>query len=61
MNEMINNRNGPDSRSERIDLFSILLESHQKGELKEDELLGNMFMFLIAGHEVIESLLHSSA
>ena len=58
---MIENRNGPDDKSERIDLFSILLESHENGELKKDELLGNMFMFLIAGHEVIQSLLHRSA
>jgi hypothetical protein len=60
MTEMIENRKG-EKKHDRIDLFSILLDAHESGETEftKEELLGNMFMFLVAGHEV--SLFSSSS
>lgn len=42
---------------ERYDLFSALLRANEfstkdEGKLSESELLGNIFIFLLAGHEV---------
>ena len=60
MTEMIENRKG-ERKHDRIDLFSILLEAYESGETEftKKELLSNMFIFLIAGHEV--SLFSSSS
>lgn len=57
LNEMIDSRRNPSVSSasdvlEKDDLFSQLLDAHEEGEqLTTEELLGNIFIFLIAGHE----------
>ncbi|KAK7457058.1 hypothetical protein VKT23_010360 [Stygiomarasmius scandens] len=57
MMEMITNRRNAEKKEERYDLFSSLLDANDEespdGEAKltERELIGNIFIFLIAGHE----------
>ncbi|KAG9099705.1 hypothetical protein FS749_000633 [Ceratobasidium sp. UAMH 11750] len=58
LHEMIRSRRGqPDERStvettEKYDLFSQLLGAHDADDkLTTEELIGNIFIFLIAGHE----------
>lgn len=46
-----------DLSEERHDLFTALLKVNEvstkdEGKLAEEELLGNIFIFLLAGHEV---------
>ncbi|KAH6912979.1 cytochrome P450 [Coprinopsis sp. MPI-PUGE-AT-0042] len=55
LKEMLNDRMSSPN-TERNDLFSILLASASSGDAKDenltgDEVLGNIFIFLIAGHE----------
>ncbi|GJJ12852.1 hypothetical protein Clacol_007097 [Clathrus columnatus] len=55
MKEMIEKRRG-DLEEERYDLFNMLLKMNEEntaeqGTLAEDELLGNIFIFLFAGYE----------
>lgn len=54
---MIDARKGVEKKEERYDLFSSLLdandgESDGTAKLSDDELMGNIFIYLIAGHEV---------
>ncbi|PCH40910.1 cytochrome P450 [Wolfiporia cocos MD-104 SS10] len=54
MFEMIEARRNAEKREERYDLFSSLLDansSESEGALTDSELMGNIFVFLIAGHE----------
>ncbi|PBK63872.1 614/534 cytochrome P450 [Armillaria solidipes] len=58
MLEMIRNRQTGEQKGERYDLFSSLLDANDdenegRGEIKltDQELLGNVFIFLVAGHE----------
>ncbi|KZV97741.1 cytochrome P450 [Exidia glandulosa HHB12029] len=53
MKEMIRQRRDAVVREERFDLFSGLLEAadDSKDQLTDEELIGNVFVFLIAGHE----------
>lgn len=54
MKEMITERE-KSLESSRHDLFSKLIEaSRDEGaaSLDEDEIIGNIFIFLVAGHEV---------
>ncbi|KAK1230974.1 hypothetical protein PQX77_005906, partial [Marasmius sp. AFHP31] len=57
MLEMINGRRHAEKKEERYDLFSSLLDANDlptnDGEvpLTERELMGNIFIFLLAGHE----------
>jgi cytochrome P450 len=56
MVEMVNDRRGAETKEERYDLFSGLLDAaHDEPDggvaITEQELLGNMFIFLLAGHE----------
>ncbi|KAK7457059.1 hypothetical protein VKT23_010361 [Stygiomarasmius scandens] len=57
MMEMIANRRNAEKKEERYDLFSSLLDANDEespdGEAKltERELIGNIFIFLVAGHE----------
>ncbi|ESK89420.1 cytochrome p450 [Moniliophthora roreri MCA 2997] len=56
MLEMIANRRNAEKKEERYDLFSSLLDANDdttSGEppLTERELIGNIFIFLLAGHE----------
>ncbi|KAI0279053.1 cytochrome P450 [Russula aff. rugulosa BPL654] len=56
MLEMVEARRDVDKVEERYDLFSGLLDATQdetggKAALSDDELMGNMFIFLLAGHE----------
>ncbi|KAN0113944.1 Cytochrome P450 [Russula decolorans] len=57
MLEMVEARRDADKLEERYDLFSGLLDAAQDepgndAALSDDELIGNMFIFLFAGHEV---------
>lgn len=52
---MIQDRRSSQDEDERFDLFSNLLaasELEDEQKLTDSELIGNIFMFLIAGHEV---------
>ncbi|KAI0940039.1 hypothetical protein AcV5_001254 [Taiwanofungus camphoratus] len=56
MEEMIQTRKGAEKKEERYDLFSSLLDANEdeldgKTKLSDSELMGNIFIFLIAGHE----------
>ncbi|PBK85291.1 cytochrome P450 [Armillaria gallica] len=59
MLEMIRNRRTAEQKGERYDLFSSLLDANDdedgggggETELTDQELLGNVFIFLVAGHE----------
>ncbi|KAN0118934.1 Cytochrome P450 [Russula decolorans] len=52
MLEMVEGRRDADKDEQRHDLFSGLLQAADDGEaLNDEELLGNMFIFLLAGHE----------
>ncbi|KAI9449696.1 cytochrome P450 [Russula earlei] len=56
MLEMVQARRNADKAEERHDLFSGLLDAarHEQDDgtaLTKDELIGNMFIFLLAGHE----------
>lgn len=57
MQEMICLRRGSEKKEERHDLFSSLLdasdgEADGAAKLSDREMLGNIFVFLLAGHEV---------
>ena len=59
MQEMINERRAAEVKAEQHDLFSSLLDANMDEEmaktggiLADSELLGNIFIFLLAGHEV---------
>ncbi|EJD37066.1 cytochrome P450 [Auricularia subglabra TFB-10046 SS5] len=49
MEEMIKARNTAEAKETRYDLFSGLLADG--GELSDQELMGNVYIFLVAGHE----------
>jgi cytochrome P450 len=56
MLEMVDARTNSDKVEQRYDLFSGLLEAVQdepggEGALSDEELIGNMFIFLFGGHE----------
>ncbi|KAI5119154.1 hypothetical protein M0805_005233 [Coniferiporia weirii] len=56
MQEMIDERRNAENKPERHDLFSSLLDANQEAEdvktrLSDAELIGNIFIFLLAGHE----------
>ncbi|KAH9953726.1 614/534 cytochrome P450 [Lactifluus volemus] len=56
MLEMANDRRNGDMKEERYDLFSGLLNASQEEPesgpaINDQELMGNMFIFIIAGHE----------
>ncbi|KAG8694806.1 hypothetical protein FRC08_008248, partial [Ceratobasidium sp. 394] len=56
LHEMIDQRRNPSKHgsemTEKHDLFTQLLDAHDAGDkLIADELIGNIFVFLIAGHE----------
>ncbi|KAI5119153.1 hypothetical protein M0805_005232 [Coniferiporia weirii] len=56
MQEMIDERRNAEKKPERHDLFSSLLDANQEAEdvetrLSDTELIGNIFIFLLAGHE----------
>ncbi|KAG7093386.1 hypothetical protein E1B28_007067 [Marasmius oreades] len=56
MLEMINARRNAEKKEERYDLFSSLLDANDSPDygqdpLTERELIGNIFIFLLAGHE----------
>lgn len=58
MLELIQERRNSEKRDERYDLFSSLLDANDLNEdgngnvtLTNDELLGNIFIFMLAGHE----------
>ena len=65
---MIDARKGSQKKEERYDLFSSLLDANDQesdgtAKLSDDELMGNIFIYLIAGHEVgswLSSILYSS-
>jgi len=64
MREMINDRRVSGKGTDGVDLFSNLLEGNSNGEddsssarLSESELIGNIFMFLLAGHETTANTL----
>jgi cytochrome P450 len=56
MVELIEDRRASGHSGEHDDLFSSLLEASDAemsdGALSQSELVGNIFIFLIAGHEV---------
>ena len=59
MQEMIDERRAAEVKAEQHDLFSSLLGANMDEEmaktggiLADSELLGNIFIFLLAGHEV---------
>lgn len=59
MQEMIDERRLSEVKAERHDLFNSLLDANMDEEnmkggvtLDDSELLGNIFIFLLAGHEV---------
>jgi cytochrome P450 len=57
MMEMISSRRNAEKKEEHYDLFSSLLDANDDSEsgeakLSERELIGNIFVFLLAGHEV---------
>ena len=50
-------RKGSEKKEDRYDLFSSLLDANEEendgtAKLSDDELMGNIFIYLIAGHEV---------
>ncbi|KZT71520.1 cytochrome P450 [Daedalea quercina L-15889] len=56
MQDMIDARKGSEKKEERYDLFSSLLDANEEegdgaAKLSDDELMGNIFIYLIAGHE----------
>ncbi|KAJ3520439.1 hypothetical protein NM688_g9161 [Phlebia brevispora] len=56
MHEMIRERRSSEKKEERYDLFSSLLDANEveeEGQVKmvDTELIGNTFIFLLAGHE----------
>lgn len=57
MQEMIDERRASDVKSDRCDLFRNLLDANSgefdrsDSRLSDDELIGNIFIFLLAGHE----------
>ncbi|KAH9057198.1 family 614/534 cytochrome P450 [Lactarius vividus] len=56
MTEMVYTRRSAETKEERHDLFSVLLdatsdETNDSLTITEQELFGNMFIFLLAGHE----------
>lgn len=56
MLEMIEARKNSEKKEERYDLFSSLLDANEEesdgeAKLSDDELLGNIYIFLVAGHE----------
>ncbi|KIJ25326.1 hypothetical protein M422DRAFT_38814, partial [Sphaerobolus stellatus SS14] len=53
MQEMIVSRRTSEVKEERYDLFSALLDGSEndKNPLTDEELIGNIFLFLIAGHD----------
>ncbi|KAI0732805.1 cytochrome P450, partial [Fomitopsis betulina] len=56
MRHMIDARKGAEKKEERYDLFSSLLDANDEesdgaAKLSDDELMGNIFIYLIAGHE----------
>ncbi|KAH9041172.1 cytochrome P450 [Lactarius hengduanensis] len=56
MGEMVHARRSAETKEERHDLFSVLLDatsddSNGSLTITEQELFGNMFIFLLAGHE----------
>ncbi|KAI0064392.1 cytochrome P450 [Artomyces pyxidatus] len=53
MNEMVHARRIAEKKEERYDLFSSLIDATEEGEAKlsDRELNGNIFIFLLAGHE----------
>ncbi|KAI5122235.1 hypothetical protein M0805_007102 [Coniferiporia weirii] len=56
MQEMIDERRNAENKPDRYDLFSSLLDANQEAEdvktrLSDTELIGNIFIFLLAGHE----------
>ncbi|KAG9125655.1 hypothetical protein FRC07_006718 [Ceratobasidium sp. 392] len=62
LHEMIDLRRSPNKHdkdgTEKLDLFSQLLDAHDEGDkLTTDELIGNVFAFLIAGHETTSTTL----
>ena len=64
MMEMIRARREAEKKEERYDLFSSLLDANEEEtdgqtRLSNSEVMGNIFVFLIAGHEVC--ILHESA
>lgn len=59
MQEMIHSRKIAERKQERYDLFSSLLDANEDEadghtRLSDSELMGNIFVFLIAGHEVCD-------
>lgn len=64
MREMIAAKRASKIKSEQCDLFSNLLEANEEPDwreikLNDTELIGNIFVFLVAGHEV--GMLHARA
>ncbi|KAG7096557.1 hypothetical protein E1B28_003979 [Marasmius oreades] len=56
MHEMISARQNAEKKEERYDLFSSLMDANDspgfgQAPLTEQEVIGNIFIFLIAGHE----------
>ncbi|TFY53671.1 hypothetical protein EVJ58_g9325 [Rhodofomes roseus] len=56
MRAMIDRRRGSEKKEERYDLFSSLLDANEEegdgtAKLSDGELMGNIFIYLIAGHE----------
>ncbi|EPS98786.1 hypothetical protein FOMPIDRAFT_1037349 [Fomitopsis schrenkii] len=56
MRQMIDARKGVEKKEERYDLFSSLLDANEEesdsaAKLSDDELMGNIFIHLVAGHE----------
>ncbi|KAI8969412.1 cytochrome P450 [Trametes punicea] len=56
LHEMVQDRRSAKVKEERHDLFSSLLDANEgeldtDAKLTDDELLGNMFIFLVAGYE----------
>ncbi|KAF8587184.1 cytochrome P450 [Ramaria rubella] len=52
MQEMIMDRRASEVKEERDDLFSALLDANENDkEVSDQELIGNIFIFLVAGHE----------
>ena len=59
MQEMIHSRKNTEKKQERYDLFSSLLDANEDEidghtRMSDSELMGNIFVFLIAGHEVCD-------
>lgn len=63
MQDIIDDRRRDGKQEEKHDLFGLLMDANEESEqgvdglsLSDDELLGNLFVFLLGGHEV--STLH---